>query len=553
MGNINPTDRCLPTKEPPQCPLPPPNITSVLKETRAVPAAGRVRRQGATSRAWPSTRRSAKRAKDDPDGFWAEQAESLALVQAVGQGAGVERAARQVVRRRQDQRQRTTASTGTSTGPRKNKAAIIWEGEPGDTRVADLPAAAPRGLQVRQRPEGARRQEGRPRHHLHADGARSWRSPCSPAPASARRTRVIFGGFSRRGRRRPQQRRQGEARHHRRRRLAARQGRAAEGRTSTTRWRSRRRSRSASSSTAATQQVDMKAGPRRVVARADGRRVAPIAPPSRSTANTRSSSSTPRGSTGKPKGVLHTTGRLPARHVADAQVGLRPQGRRHLLVHRRRRLGDRAQLHRLRPARQRRDGRDVRGRPEPPAARTASGRSSRSTASTIFYTAPTAIRAFIKWGDQHGRRSTTCRACACSARVGEPINPEAWMWYHEVIGGGRCPIVDTWWQTETGVDHDLAAARRHRRPSPAAATKPLPGIVADDRRQAGQAGRRRTRAACSSSRKPWPACCARIYGDDERYKAAVLEPSARTSTSPATAPARTRTATSGSWAASTTC
>ena len=70
-------------------------------------------------------------------------------------------------------------------------------------------------------------------------------------------------------------------------------------------------------------------------------------------------------------------------------------------------------------------------------------------------------------GDPHvhalGRRnfpaSTICRACACLARVGEPINPEAWVWYHEMIGGGRCPIVDTWWQTETGQHHDFAAPR----------------------------------------------------------------------------------------------
>jgi acetyl-CoA synthetase len=69
---------------------------------------------------------------------------------------------------------------------------------------------------------------------------------------------------------------------------------------------------------------------------------------------------------------------------------------------------------------------------------------------TILYTAPTAIRTFMKWGAEDSGRSTTCRRCACSARVGEPINPEAWMWYHEHIGGERCPIVDTWWQTETG-------------------------------------------------------------------------------------------------------
>ncbi|MEY4609295.1 MAG: hypothetical protein RL625_1512, partial [Gemmatimonadota bacterium] len=68
---------------------------------------------------------------------------------------------------------------------------------------------------------------------------------------------------------------------------------------------------------------------------------------------------------------------------------------------------------------------------------------------TILYTAPTAIRAFMKWGDEHPKRHDLSRLRLLGS-VGEPINPEAWIWYHEVIGGGRCPIVDTWWQTETG-------------------------------------------------------------------------------------------------------
>ena len=69
---------------------------------------------------------------------------------------------------------------------------------------------------------------------------------------------------------------------------------------------------------------------------------------------------------------------------------------------------------------------------------------------TQLYTAPTAIRMFMKWGDRGAGRSTTCRSLRVLGTVGEPINPEAWMWYHTHIGGERCPIVDTWWQTETG-------------------------------------------------------------------------------------------------------
>ena len=97
--------------------------------------------------------------------------------------------------------------------------------------------------------------------------------------------------------------------------------------------------------------------------------------------------------------------------------------------------------------------------------------------------------------------------------VGEPINPEAWMWYHKVIGGGRCPIVDTWWQTETGGDHDRAPARRDpdqarlRHPSLARASSPE--VVTKD----GTACRQPTRADSWSSRKPWPAMLRTIFGD----------------------------------------
>ena len=109
-----------------------------------------------------------------------------------------------------------------ATPARRNKAAIIWEGEPGDVARAHLPAAAPRGLQVRQRAQGAGRQEGRRGRHLHADGARSWPSPCWPAPGSARST-AWSSAASRPRRSRPQQRRRRQAGDHGRRRLAARQ------------------------------------------------------------------------------------------------------------------------------------------------------------------------------------------------------------------------------------------------------------------------------------------------------------------------------------------
>ena len=83
---------------------------------------------------------------------------------------------------------------------------------------------------------------------------------------------------------------------------------------------------------------------------------------------------------------------------------------------------------------------------------------------TIFYTAPTAIRAFMRWGTEWPERRDLS-SLRLLGSVGEPINPEAWMWYHLYIGGERCPIVDTWWQTETGAHHDHAAARNHDGPS----------------------------------------------------------------------------------------
>ena len=87
------------------------------------------------------------------------------------------------------------------------------------------------------------------------------------------------------------------------------------------------------------------------------------------------------------------------------------------------------------------------------------GPSSSGIKVTVFYTAPTAIRAFMRWGEEWPSKHDIS-SLRLLGSVGEPINPEAWMWYQRVIGGDRCPIVDTWWQTETGCDHDHAASGR---------------------------------------------------------------------------------------------
>jgi len=132
---------------------------------------------------------------------------------------------------------------------------------------------------------------------------------------------------------------------------------------------------------------------------------------------------------------------------------------------------------------------------------------------TVFYTAPTAIRAFMKWGTEWpGAHDLSSLRLLGS--VGEPINPEAWMWYHEHIGGSRCPVVDTWWQTETG--HILIAPLPGITPlKPGSATKPFPGITAEIRTGAGVPVEHG--GGLLALTKPWPGMLRGIYGDPERF------------------------------------
>ncbi len=134
---------------------------------------------------------------------------------------------------------------------------------------------------------------------------------------------------------------------------------------------------------------------------------------------------------------------------------------------------------------------------------------------TVLYTAPTAVRAFMKWGVEHPRAHdlSTLRLLGS---VGEPINPEAWMWYHEHIGGGRCPIVDTWWQTETGgiMITPLPGVTTTK---PGSATQPYPGIVAELVDNSGKALARGGGFLTLS--EPWPGMLRTIYRDDARYQA----------------------------------
>ena len=133
----------------------------------------------------------------------------------------------------------------------------------------------------------------------------------------------------------------------------------------------------------------------------------------------------------------------------------------------------------------------------------------------ILYTAPTAIRAFIKWGEQWPLKHDLS-SLRLLGTVGEPINPEAWMWYHRIIGKERCPIVDTWWQTETGgiMITPLPGATPTK---PGSATKPFPGIEADVMTRDGKSVGP-SEGGYLVINRPWPGMLRTIYGDDERYR-----------------------------------
>jgi acetyl-CoA synthetase len=133
---------------------------------------------------------------------------------------------------------------------------------------------------------------------------------------------------------------------------------------------------------------------------------------------------------------------------------------------------------------------------------------------TIFYTAPTAIRSFMKWGDEHpaGRDLSSLRLLGS---VGEPINPEAWIWYQQNIGGGQCPIVDTWWQTETGAIM-ITPLPGVTATKPGSATFPFPGIAADVVDEQGNSVPLGGGGYLTLTR-PWPAMARTIYGDPQRY------------------------------------
>jgi acetyl-CoA synthetase len=134
---------------------------------------------------------------------------------------------------------------------------------------------------------------------------------------------------------------------------------------------------------------------------------------------------------------------------------------------------------------------------------------------TVFYTAPTAIRALMKLGDEIPARHDLSKIRLLGS-VGEPINPEAWMWYQRVIGRGRCPIVDTWWQTETGAIM-ISPIPGVTATKPGSCTQPLPGVFADIVDERGESVTAPGKGGYLVIRKPWPSLARTIWQDNERY------------------------------------
>jgi len=134
---------------------------------------------------------------------------------------------------------------------------------------------------------------------------------------------------------------------------------------------------------------------------------------------------------------------------------------------------------------------------------------------TVFYTAPTAIRALMKLGDDIPAKFDLSKIRLLGS-VGEPINPEAWMWYHRVIGRERCPIVDTWWQTETGAIM-ISPIPGVTATKPGSCTRPLPGVFADIVDDEGRSVTTPDAGGYLVIRKPWPSMLRTIWGDNDRY------------------------------------
>jgi acetyl-CoA synthetase len=485
------------------------NITSVLQETRTFPpppafsAQAHVKTLAEYERLW-------QRAKDDPEGFWAEQAEGLAWVRKWDKVLVWEEPHAQWF---VGGRLNVSANCLDRhlTGPRRNKAAIIWEGEPGDARVLTY--------------QMLHREVCRFANVLKAQGVKpgdrvTIYMPMIPelpvamlACARIGATHsVVFGGFS------------ADAVADRNNDAKAKLLITADGgwrRGKVVPLKQNVDQALAKSPTVekcivfnrCDQPVEMKPG--RDLwwheLMADASAECPPAP---------LDSEHPlyvlytSGSTGKPKGVLHTSAgyllgvALTHKWVFDlreedvywctADIGW-VTGHSYIVYG---------------PLCNGATSVMYEGAPNHPREDRFWALIEKYRVNT-FYTAPTAIRAFIKWGD-HWPAGHDLSSLRLLGTVGEPINPEAWIWYHRHIGHERCPIVDTWWQTETGMIMitPLPGAVPTK---PGSCTRPFPGVVPEivDKQGNAVSGKQ---GGLLVIRKPWPAMLRTIYGDDERYR-----------------------------------
>ena len=451
-------------------------IVHVMKEDRVFPPPGDFAAKARIG-SMAEYEKLCREAAEDLEGFWGRMADELHWFEPFQKGAPVGRAAGQVVRGREDERLLQLPRHSPSNPAAEQSRPDLGGRARRDPR-ADLPDAARRGLPLCQRAEEAGRGRG---------DVVSIYMPLVPelaiamlACAGSAQSMRDLRRLLRRGHRRAEQQRRGQGDPHGRRRLAPRQAIALEGER-------RRRlaevadGREVRRAPPHRQRRDDDPRPRLLVARIDrgGRQRLP---------RRALDSETPlfilytSGSTGKPKGILHTTAgyNLFAKKTTEWVFDVRDDDIYWCTADMGWITGHSYVVYGPLSA-----GATVfiyEGAPDAPDC----GRWWQMIEKhriNILYTAPTAIRTFIKWGDPLAGE-VDLSSLRLLGSVGEGINPEAWMWYHEKVGGGRCPIVDTWWQTETGgiMMSPLPGVTATK---PGSCTRPLPGvfpeIVGEDR------------------------------------------------------------------------